>query len=170
VEIRTICPDEWRELRDLRLRALKDAPDAFGATYDEEAASTDEAWRHRADRPDGTMIVAVDEDGRFIGMGSGGPAPDAPAYGAIYGMWVEPSARGKGVGEGIIREIAAWARAAGYEEIGLGVTIGNGPAIALYDRLGFRDTGLRYPLREGTDLEIQLMVTSLDELAAYFAT
>lgn len=168
MEIRTIRPDEWRELRDLRLRALADAPDAFGATYDEELASPDEAWRLRADRPDRMIFVAVDDTGRFMGMGSGGPAPDAPGFGAIYGMWVDHAARGQRVGEGIIRAIAAWATAAGYERIGLGVTVGNAPAIALYERLGFRDLGMRYPLREGTDLEIQLMGTSLAELTAYF--
>ena len=84
-------------------------------------------------------------------------------------MWVDPAWRGQGIGQGIIGEIAAWARGAGYEAIGLGVTVGNGPAIALYERLGFRDTGLRYPLRDGTDLTIQIMTTSLAELATYFA-
>ena len=42
----------------------------------EEEADPDEAWQRRADRPDGTVIVAVDDAGRFIGVGSGGPAPD----------------------------------------------------------------------------------------------
>ncbi|MGZ6545915.1 MAG: hypothetical protein ACXVEI_11425 [Actinomycetota bacterium] len=32
-EIRRIGAGEWRELRDLRLRALTDAPDAFTATF-----------------------------------------------------------------------------------------------------------------------------------------
>jgi ribosomal protein S18 acetylase RimI-like enzyme len=169
VEIRTIRPDEWRDLRDLRLRALADAPDAFGATLEEEAASTDDAWQHRADRPDGTMIVAVDDTGRFVAMGSGGPAPDTVDFAAIYGMWVDPSARGQGIGQGIIRALADWARSAGYREIGLGVTIGNEAATALYERLGFRDVGLRYPLRDGTDLVIQVMTTSLEDLTAYFA-
>lgn len=164
MEIRTIRPDEWPALREIRLRALQDAPDAFGATFDDEATSSDEAWQHRADRPDGTMIVAVDDTGRFVGMGSGGPADGHPEFGAIYGMWVEPAARGQGIGEGIIRAIAEWARRAGYDAIGLGVTIGNGPATALYERLGFRDTGLRYPLRAGTDLTIRVLATSLDDL------
>lgn len=168
MEIRTIRPDEWPAFREIRLRALLDAPDAFGATYGDEVSSSDEAWQHRAGRPDGTLIVAVDDAGRFVGMGSGGPAPDHPEFGAIYGMWVEPSARGQGIGQEIIRAIAAWARRAGYDAIGLGVTIGNEAATALYERLGFRDTGLRFPLRDGTDLTIQVLSTSLDDLEAYF--
>jgi ribosomal protein S18 acetylase RimI-like enzyme len=168
VEIRTIRPDEWPALREIRLRALMDAPDAFGATFAEESVSPDEAWQHRADRPDGTMIVAVDDAGRFVGMGSGGPAPDAFAFAAIYGMWIAPEARGQRIGEGIIRAVARWAIDRGYEGIGLGVTLGNEPAIRLYERLGFRDTGERFPLRDGTDLTIQVMATSLAELTAYF--
>ena len=169
MEIRTVRPDEWRELRALRLRALADAPDAFGATYDEEATNADDAWQFRADRPDGRMIVAVDAAGGFVGMGSGGTAPDHPEFAAIYGMWVDPSVRGQGVGSEIIRLIAEWAREAGYGAIGLGVTIGNDSATALYAHLGFRDTGIRFPMREGTDLTIQVMSVSLDDLAAYFA-
>lgn len=168
MEIRTIRPDEWPALKAIRLRALRDAPDAFGATFDAESASADEDWQRRADRPDGTMVVAVDDDGRFVGMGSGGPAPEAFGFAAIYGMWVAPEARGQRVGEGIIRAVARWAIDQGYEGIGLGVTTGNEPAIRLYERLGFTDTGERFPLREGTDLTIQVMATSLAELTAYF--
>ena len=166
--IRPIRPDEWRELRDIRLRALEDAPDAFGATLDEESADPDEAWQHRADRPDGIMVVAVDDDGRFVGMASGGPAWEDIDGAALYGMWVDPAARGQRVGEALIGVIASWAQAAGHERIGLGVTIGNDAAEHLYARLGFEDTGLRYPLRDDTDLVIRYLATGLDDLTAYF--
>ena len=73
-----VRPDEWRELRDMRLRALADAPDAFGATLAEEEADPDEAWQRRADRPDGTMIVAVDDTGRFVGRRVGRAGPGHP--------------------------------------------------------------------------------------------
>ncbi len=167
--IRPIRPDEWRALRELRLRALADAPDAFGATYDEESADPDEAWRRRADRPDGIMVIAVDEAARFVAMASGGPAGGELDAAAIYGMWVDPAARGQRIGEALIGVIASWAQAAGHERIGLGVTIGNDAAVALYERLGFEDTGLRYPLREGTDLVIRVLLARVDDLAAYFA-
>jgi ribosomal protein S18 acetylase RimI-like enzyme len=166
--IRPIRPDEWRELRDVRLRGLQDAPDAFGATFDEESADPDDAWQRRAARPDGIMVVAVDDAGRFVAVASGGPAWDDIEGAALYGMWVDPSARGQRVGEGLIGVIASWAQAAGYDRIGLGVTIGNDAAEQLYERLGFEDTGLRYPLRDDTDLVIRYLATGLDDLTAYF--
>ena len=167
--IRPCRADEWRALRELRLRALQDAPDAFGATFEEESADPDEAWQRRANRPDGIMVVAVDDAGRFVGMASGGTAPEEIGGAAIYGMWVEPAARGQRIGEALIGVIASWAQSEGHDRIGLGVTIGNGAAAALYERLGFEDTGLRFPLRKGTDLTIRVLSTRVDDLAAYFA-
>ena len=166
--IRPIRPDEWRELRDIRLRALQDAPDAFGATFEEEFADSDEAWQHRSNRPDGLMVVAVDERGGFVGMASGGPAWDDMDGAALYGMWVDPAARGQGVGEALIGVIASWAQASGYERLGLGVTIGNDTAVRLYERLGFEDTGLRFPLRDDTSLVVRYLATRLEDLTAYF--
>ena len=166
--IRPIRPDEWRDLRDLRLRALLDAPDAYGSTFEEESADSDEAWQRRADHPDRIMAVAVDESGRFVGMASGGPAWEGLDGAGLFGMWVDPAVRGQGIGEALIGVIASWAQASGYERIGLGVTIGNDVAAHLYERLGFEDTGLRYPLRAGTDLTIRVLATRLDDLTAYF--
>ena len=58
--------------------------------------------------------------------------------------------------------VVEWAREAGYPVLGLGVTTTNARAIALYRRLGFVDSGGRFPLRDGSDLEIQIMVRPLD--------
>jgi ribosomal protein S18 acetylase RimI-like enzyme len=76
-------------------------------------------------------------------------------------MWVEPAARGSGIAEAIVAAVADWAVARDYPVIGLGVTAGNARAIAFYERLGFRDTGERWPLRAGSALVIQIMVRPL---------
>jgi ribosomal protein S18 acetylase RimI-like enzyme len=85
-------------------------------------------------------------------------------------MWVDPAVRGQRVGERLIAAIVPWVQAQGYARVGLGVTIGNDAAVALYERLGFEDTGLRFPLREGTDLTIRILAARVDALAAYFAS
>ncbi len=38
VLVRETVPDDWRALRDIRLTALRDEPDAFGSTYAEQVA------------------------------------------------------------------------------------------------------------------------------------
>ena len=37
-------PDDWQHVRDFRLRALLDTPDAFGSTYAQEAVESEDAW------------------------------------------------------------------------------------------------------------------------------
>jgi ribosomal protein S18 acetylase RimI-like enzyme len=97
----------------------------------------------------------------LVGLASGGPAPVDERVAGLYSMWVEPEARGTGIAPAIVAAIVDWAREGGYPVLGLGVTTSNARAIALYERLGFVDIGQRFPLREGTDLEIQIMTLAL---------
>ena len=158
--VRRLRPDEWRELRALRLRALADAPYAFGTTLAEAEKELDASWQLRASSDDRVVIVA-ESNGRFLGMASGGRAPtDEPAAG-LYSMWVEPAARGTGLAAAIVAAVVEWAREAGYPVLGLGVTTTNARAIAFYERLAFVDSGQRMLLREGSDLEIQVMLRTL---------
>ena len=150
-------PEEWEALRDLRLRALESDPDAFGDTRERALADDDATWRRRADRPDGAAFVAVTDDGRFVGMANGGPAPGRSDAAGVYGMWVAPEARGQGLGAALLEAVEGWARSAGYDLIGLGVTTTNEAAIRLYASRGYVDLGERHPLRDGTDLVIELM-------------
>ena len=150
-------PDEWQAHRDIRLRALESDPDAFGETLAHALTDDDEAWQRRVVRPDGMAFVAVAEDGRFVGMANGGPAPDHPEFAAVYGMWVAPEARGHGVGRALLAAVEGWAREAGYDRIGLGVTTTNDAAIRLYATAGYAELGQEVPLRDDTNLVIQLM-------------
>ena len=50
-------PADWETWRDLRLRALRDSPSAFGSTYDREATYDKALWRDRlsAEQPTSTL-------------------------------------------------------------------------------------------------------------------
>jgi hypothetical protein len=43
--IRPLRPDEWVLYRDLRVRAVTDTPDAFGAVPEDVVAQSDDEWR-----------------------------------------------------------------------------------------------------------------------------
>ena len=48
--MRVLDEGDWAEYRDVRLAALKESPEAFVATYEEESALDEEAWRERMRR------------------------------------------------------------------------------------------------------------------------
>lgn len=56
----------------------------------------------------------------------------------IVDLYVSAEARGRGVGERLIRQAALEAHQAGYEFLRLDVEHDNSGAMKLYDRLGFR--------------------------------
>ncbi|MND99560.1 hypothetical protein D3C80_919470 [compost metagenome] len=45
--VRPIAAHEWRLYRNLRLRALRESPDAFSSTYEREATRSEDDWEAR---------------------------------------------------------------------------------------------------------------------------
>lgn len=138
VVVRTIAAaDEWQVLRDVRLEALRTDPDAFYATYAAEAAHDEARWRERAAR--GSMRVAVDPGTADV-LGCLGTFEEegAPPGGLhLYGMWVAPRARGRGVARTLVDTVCTQARRDGSERVTLWVVLANTRARAVYAGLGF---------------------------------
>jgi GNAT superfamily N-acetyltransferase len=147
--VRRIRPDESRRLRTQRLRALTDAPLAFGSTFAREEAFPDDVWCERALRGAAgeDQVTYVVEDGeRWLGMATGlVDGVDASRI-DLVGMFVEPAARGRGLGALLVDAVIDWARARGSARLYLWVTTTNRAALALYRRSGFRPTGDQKPL------------------------
>jgi GNAT superfamily N-acetyltransferase len=144
IEIRRISAEEVRALRDLRLRALKDAPEAFGSTLAEMLAQPDTFWHDRAARTSAggeqCLFIAL-ERGRWVGMAGGTFDAEQPGVAQVISMWVDPSVRRRGVGQGLLAAVTDWSIRHGANQMQLWVTASNSPAIALYRRLGFEATG-----------------------------
>ena len=150
-QVRVVRTVEWRRARDLRLRALADAPDAFGSTLERERAFGESEWLEWITGWEGvenTHLVAI-VDGIWVGMAVGSQADGDPVA-HLYGMWVEPAVRGRGVGGRLVDGVIAWATSRGAAVLELGVAEGNDVARSLYEGRGFTDTGRRDPLREGS--------------------
>jgi GNAT superfamily N-acetyltransferase len=142
VLVRATTRNDWQALREIRLQALLDAPDAFASTHAREAAFGEDEWRQRASR-DGSFIAFLPE---VCPAGLGGGYLAAPEVVEVIGMFVRPQARGRGVGAAVIDAVAGWARQQGAGIVHLWVTETNKHARLLYERCGFTVTAERQPL------------------------
>lgn len=139
MDVRRLEPSDAPLLRSLRLRALQDAPHAFGSTYEREVAFDDERWASRL-APDANPHFAADAVGLAAGVRDGDVAD-------LVALWVDPAARRTGAADALVTAVLGWARDEGVSAVRLHVTAGNVPAERLYARHGFAPTGATY-LRE----------------------
>ncbi|WP_155368463.1 GNAT family N-acetyltransferase [Catellatospora vulcania] len=140
IELRVLTADDWPVWRELRLAALAEAPDAFGARLADWQGDGDRAerWRGRLEIPGSHNLVAT-IGGRPAGMASGVPTGE-PGVVELISMWVHPDARGQGVGDRLLAAVEQWARQVGAHVLKLAVADGNASAAALYRRNGFHLT------------------------------
>lgn len=143
IELNVLTPDEWLQWRELRLRALAEAPYTFGARIEDWQDADEARWRQRLSLPGSYNLIAR-LNGRPVGMASGVPAEEAGAA-ELISMWAAPDSRGRGVGDALITAVARWASEHGARALQLDAVAGNTNAIALYARRGFVDLG---PSRE----------------------
>ncbi|GAA2390101.1 N-acetyltransferase [Catellatospora methionotrophica] len=152
--VRRTAPGEWRELRALRLEALRDSPTAFGVTYADAAALPDEDWRQQAElnatSATSAMFVAATVDGHWVGMTGCAPLPDVPGTSCLHGVYVAPAHRGgqAGLAARLMDAGIRWTRDnTDAAWLTLGVHEDNQRALAFYRRIGFTATGKIVPYR-----------------------
>ncbi|QES42441.1 GNAT family N-acetyltransferase [Streptomyces venezuelae] len=161
--VRTVRADEWPQVRELRLAALRDpaAPVAFLETYEEAAAKPDSFWQERAaGAASGSAVrqfVAEDADGVWVGSVTvlveeagaddvfGGVIEQRQAH--VVGVFVRPEHRGSGATEALFDAAVGWAWGLdGLERVRLYVHEGNPRAQAFYRRFGFVRSGEVVPV------------------------
>ena len=159
ITIRRAGPDDWQRLRDIRLTALTEAPSAFGSTLARENQFDESTWRARLSAT--AYHFALDDD-VAVGLAAGHTERDGAIE--LVSMWVDPSQRGRGVGELLVRAVMSWATTIGADSIGLWVTASNGSARRLYERCGFRLTGESQSLPSNPSLAEQRLIADLRRL------
>jgi ribosomal protein S18 acetylase RimI-like enzyme len=167
VQIRALTEMDAEVFRTLRLRALRDHPDAFGSSFDDEAARSlstiAERLRATAAAPDDVNLGAF-VDGRLVGMVGFRREDYAKVRhrGYIWGMYTAPELRRQGIGRALLLEAVAHARGLpGLEQVNLSVVTRNSAARELYLALGFKIFGLeRHALKlpDGDYLDEEHMV------------
>jgi ribosomal protein S18 acetylase RimI-like enzyme len=134
-------------LKNVRLSALKDAPSAFGSTYQDESKLSDEDWRRRASAMsgDGAIGYIALHGGRPCGTVRGCVDEENSRRAHVASMWVSPEHRQTGIASKLLEAVQRWAISLGGNELVLTVTSNNESAIALYVRRGFKATGRTEP-------------------------
>lgn len=152
-----IRADQWQILRDVRLRALEDAPYAFSTTLAEGKKRTDRDWqdmaRDHATLSDRAYFMAYVGDDPCGMAGCYRRASDTVV---LTAMWVAPEFRGQKIGEQIVLAVIEWAREGGATTLEAWVSENN-PARFFYQKIGFKETCLTEPLRSDSKIQIILI-------------
>lgn len=164
ISVQPIKTNEWRKYRDLRLRALRDSPNAFGSTYEAEETRTDDMWGSRVDAATSSEIdcaLFAHNHEIVCGLVWCKLSITDPGTADIYQMWVDPAARGLGAGHALLDAAVTWARKMDACRVRLGVTDADSPAMRLYKSYGFRQIGNMEPLRDGSQFKVQTLELNL---------
>ena len=126
-------------LREIRLRALQDSPDAFGSTYAQCTDRPLSAWEKQVE---GLPTFLATKEGCDVGMVRFAVDEQDGNVAWLISMWVAPEVRGLGLGSSLIDRLIDYAKLMRVQRIRLDVADGNASAIALYERKGFLPTGV----------------------------
>ena len=145
--IRKPQPHESTLYREVRLACLKNVPQFFGSTYQEELLNPKFFFETHIenDSPDHVMFGAFDREQLIAITGFNRMARQRASHrGELVQVYVEPGYRGKNIGEKLLRYVLDYAfTQEGIEQVQLSVIASNKTAIGLYEKLGFKSFGVQ---------------------------
>ena len=152
MEIVELPVEEWQAYRDLRLRALREDPQAFSSTYATAMESPEETWKRRleeARKGERGWLLFAREQGRLVGMIGAYVEENATDTVTIVSVYVPKEERGKGISAGLMESVLQrLSRKPSLKRAQLAVNKDQAAALTLYKKFGFRQTGSE-PLRMG---------------------
>ncbi|MGD6781668.1 N-acetyltransferase family protein [Sutcliffiella horikoshii] len=165
MEIRKLTPTDAENYRTIRLEALKNKPEAFSLSYEDEVEFSVEIYRGRFNN-DHTYTFGAFEGENLVGTVTllCETKKKIKHRATIVAMYVKPDQRKLGVGKALMNvSINKAKELKEIEQIYLAVTAGNEFAKRLYTSLGFVTYGFdRNGLKiGGTYFDEELMVLEL---------
>ena len=144
LSIRVLAHGDAAAFRELRLRALRDHPEAFTSSFDEDVQKPLSATVQRMAADDNVFWGAF-VDGQICGMIglTREPRPKNRHKGDVVAMYVAPECGRRGLGRSLLNALVEHARSvAKLEQLVLTVTRSNHAAIGLYKAAGFTTFGV----------------------------
>jgi ribosomal protein S18 acetylase RimI-like enzyme len=151
--IRLAQESDWEAIRDIRLRSLREEPDAYASDYQTEARFEPDMWKQRIETA--SSYLAFNDDHDLVGIATGLETGDGDTY--VVGMYVAPEARRLGCAHELLDAISDLAVRRQGRRLLLEVAESNIRAARTYRSYGFVETGRRRTLdRDPSITEIEL--------------
>ena len=111
ITIRRLTEDDWFEFSQVRLKALQTDPNVFGSNYEKESQMTEAEWRSRLQAKDNAIFL-IFENETPIGMTGVSIDRNDPTKktALLWGSWLAPHFRGKGLSELMYQARINWAK------------------------------------------------------------
>jgi ribosomal protein S18 acetylase RimI-like enzyme len=145
INYRKITKKDAETYWELRLSALKNSPDAFASSYEEQKDRPMDEIAKRINVADDNFIFAAFDGMKAIGMVGFQREITAKLNhkAFIWGVYLYPEFRGQGIARKLMEEVIANARKLeGLRQIRLEVAAHNDKAKKLYIGLGFETFGI----------------------------
>jgi len=146
MNIRILKETDALQYQELRLKALKINPEAFGSTYEREVNFTQKMVEERIRPTEDNFVLGVfDDQNVLLGIVTymRETSMKTAHKGNIFGMFVAPESRGNGLGKLLLQELVRKVKQTnGLEQINLTVVSENLSAKKLYSSIGFETYGV----------------------------
>jgi RimJ/RimL family protein N-acetyltransferase len=141
ITLRRLKADDVASYREIRLEGLKNHPEAFSASWEDEAGRPASWWMERL-QTNAVFGASIDHSS-LLGV-AGLRLHDWAKLrhkAILWGVYIRPQARRTGLAASLVRQIVEQARPL-VEEIGVTVVASNTVACRLYSAAGFKPYGL----------------------------
>ncbi len=141
VEITHLLPKDWEQYKELRLKGLKEEPQAFGESLKSALSKTDKDWQDKLQQvlEGKSWLVFARVDGVLVGMLEADIHSDEPEKVWLHATWVNKESRRKGIAKKLMEKILQEISSSNAPRIvKLQVNQVQTPAVNLYKEFGFK--------------------------------
>lgn len=163
IEIVQPSISDWLAYKNLRLRALKEDPQAFGSKYDEAMTAPDSKWQNRllsvADEK--SWAVFAKQNNQLVGMVFAIQNTDQEKtehIAEIVSMYVAKEARGQHIARQILEALLTKLAKNKIFIAKLSVVKEQKAAVNLYQKMGFKITGHQDDIEGDGQIHTELLM------------
>ena len=161
--IRQLTSEDWPLWKSIRLEAVKQVPEAFGSSFEDEVLRSDADWQDSLKKSD---IFGVFQGEDLVGTAGVFYHQQTKLQhkAGLFGVYMQPRCRGLGLAGKLIATVIEHAKTKALQ-LYCAVVVGNAPALKLYQHHGFVQIGIEpRALKVGEKFYDEiLMVRVLDE-------